>query len=193
MLLDLLLLLLFLYFILGGISRVATAMREQREKADGLGGQALKDIERVKRASERVRRSTPVPVGRQPVLPPERVGRMQRVAQASRRLAVSPPDPERGPLGRLGTVRLTSDEGSLEQVHIEVVDRDEEAETIVQRRIQAAEKSWTAGEEPRAGREPSRSGPRPAKLSRPALTSMSQLRRALVWREILGPPVSLRD
>jgi hypothetical protein len=192
-LVDLLVLLLFLYFIIGGISRVATAMREQREAADSLGGRALREIGQVSRASERVGRSTAAPVGRQPVLQPERVGRMQRVAQASRKLSVSPPDPERGPLGRLSKVRLTSDEGSLEQAHIEVVDRDEEAEAIVQRRLQAAEKNWTAGEEAKIPKQRPRSAVQAASPPHSAVTSLAQLRRALVWREILGPPLSLRN
>jgi hypothetical protein len=120
-------------------------------------------------------------------------------------------DQSSGPLGRAPDIRLPSAEESEEGVSLETpvrvvsrelavtreerppVDQDDQAEQIAARRIAAAE---------------ARSGPltvadhftfdqrirqEPADHTATTGYSSDQLRQAVVWREILGPPLGLRD
>jgi hypothetical protein len=119
-------------------------------------------------------------------------------------------DQSAGPLGRAPDIRLPSAEQSLEGESLETptrvvsrelpvargerlpVDQDDQAEQVVARRIAAAE---------------ARSGPltaadhltfdqrirqEPADHTATAGFSSQRLRQAIIWREILGPPVGLR-
>ena len=74
-----------------------------------------------------------------------------------------------------------------------VVDADDEAEAIVAKRIAAAE----ANARPLDGAEHSafdvRIRQEPADATAARSYSMRRMRDAVVWREILGPPVSLPD
>jgi hypothetical protein len=73
-----------------------------------------------------------------------------------------------------------------------VVDQDEEAELVAARRIEAAE----ANSAPRTGTAhrtfDARIRQEPADKTATRAYTVRQLRDAVVWREILGPPVSLR-
>ena len=74
-----------------------------------------------------------------------------------------------------------------------VVDADDEAEAIAARRIAAAE----ANARPLGAADhlafDARIREEPADATATKGYSMRRLREAVVWREILGPPVSLRD
>jgi hypothetical protein len=120
-------------------------------------------------------------------------------------------DQSSGPLGRAPDIRLPSAEESEEGASLETparvvsrefpvtreerlsVDQDDQAEQVVARRIAAAE---------------ARSGPltvaehiafderirqEPADHTATTRLSSHQLRQAVIWREILGPPLGLRD
>jgi hypothetical protein len=71
--------------------------------------------------------------------------------------------------------------------------RDEQAERIEQDRVAAAEAR--SGELTRAdhAKFDARIRAQPADATGVALPTPEQLRRAVVWREILGPPVAVRD
>jgi hypothetical protein len=72
------------------------------------------------------------------------------------------------------------------------VDFDDEAEMIVQRRIREAQERDRALSkvDHQAFDSRIRAVADATRVARPKLDS---LRRAIVWREILGPPVALRD
>jgi hypothetical protein len=122
--------------------------------------------------------------------------------------AAGVPTPE-GPLGRRPSAPLPSDEDVEERESLEVeeriqnlesterrperreVDFDDEAEAIVQRRIKAAQdrdRSLSRLDHA-AFDQKIRAVPDATRVTRPKLDS---LRQAIVWREILGPPVALR-
>ncbi|HSE28235.1 MAG TPA: hypothetical protein VLA95_08390 [Gemmatimonadales bacterium] len=77
---------------------------------------------------------------------------------------------------------------------------DDAADAVVQRRIAAAEaRSGALGPADHeafhlrlARQETARAAERPVRQPGPARRTRAELRRAVVWREILGPPVSLR-
>ena len=96
-----------------------------------------------------------------------------------------------------GTLEMEPEVVSLEgEVHREVrrrVDRDDEAESFEARRIEAAAARDTARSKPSQVRI---AQPLPQEVAEHTATrtySAQQLRDAIVWTEILGPPVSLRD
>jgi hypothetical protein len=124
---------------------------------------------------------------------------------------------ERGPLGRLPDTALPAAEeveetDSLDLIRArgearalglsleewqrrqrETVDQDDEAEAVVQRRIQAAEarnREHQAADH-RAFDERIRSAAAPVAGSTQGTSD--RLREAVVWREILGPPKALQD
>jgi hypothetical protein len=74
-----------------------------------------------------------------------------------------------------------------------VVDADDEAEAIAAKRIAAAE----ANARPLGAADhlafDARIRQEPADATGTQGYSMRRMREAIVWREILGPPVSLRD
>jgi hypothetical protein len=76
-----------------------------------------------------------------------------------------------------------------------VVDQDDEAEQVVrQRRAQAEARSGPIGTaDHQRFDQRIRQEPADQTAVRPAGRSMERLRQAIIWREILGPPVSLRD
>ena len=123
--------------------------------------------------------------------------------------AAGVPTPEGGPLGRRSSTSLPSDEDVEERESLEVeeriqnlesterrperkeVDFDDEAEAIVQRRIKAAQDRdrSLSRQDHAAFDQKIRAVPDATRVTRPKLAS---LRQAIVWREILGPPISLR-
>ena len=115
-----------------------------------------------------------------------------------------------GPLGRRSSAPLPSAEEVEEQESLEIeeeirnletgerrpsrteVDFDDEAEAIVQRRIRAAaerDRSLTKVDHQEFDSR-IRAVPDATRVARPKLDA---IRKAIVWREILGPPVSLRE
>ena len=122
--------------------------------------------------------------------------------------AAGVPTPE-GPRGRRAAEPLPSEEEVEERESLETeeqihnletdarrpvrveVDFDDEAEAIVQRRIQAAQvrdRSLNKADH-KAFDSKIRAVPDNTRVVNPKLAS---LRQAIVWREILGPPISLR-
>jgi hypothetical protein len=73
------------------------------------------------------------------------------------------------------------------------VDSDDEAEAIVAKRIAAAEANLRPLSASDHKAFDARIRKEPADATATQLSSMRRLRDAVVWREILGPPVSLRD
>jgi hypothetical protein len=119
--------------------------------------------------------------------------------------------PRRGPLGRPATIALppaeeVEERGSLE-VEPEVVslegaanrparvrvDRDDEIELVEAARIAAAEARSGALTAKDHATFDARLKQQPADATAVRPSSPERLREAIVWREILGPPVSLRD
>jgi hypothetical protein len=84
-------------------------------------------------------------------------------------------------------------EGEVRRPQRAEVDSDDEAEAIVAKRIAAAEANLRplSAADHRAFDDRIRKEPADATATQ--LSSMRRLRDAVVWREILGPPVSLRD
>jgi hypothetical protein len=84
-------------------------------------------------------------------------------------------------------------EGEVRRAQRVEVDSDEEAEAIAAKRVAAAE----ANVRPLGAADhmafDARIRQQPADATATQVSSMRRLRDAVVWREILGPPVSLRD
>ena len=91
------------------------------------------------------------------------------------------------------TAEVESLEEDVQRPERAVVDADDEAEAIAARRIAAAE----ANARPLGAADhlafDARIRQEPADATSTKGYSMQRLRDAVVWREILGPPVSLRD
>lgn len=117
-----------------------------------------------------------------------------------------------GPLGRPARVPLPADEEEVEEreslereeevLNLETeaprpsrreVDHDEEAEAIVQRRIRAAQERDRSLNRADHKVFDARIRKEVADHTRVAKPKRPSLRDAIVWREILGPPISLRD
>ena len=119
-------------------------------------------------------------------------------------------DQARGPAGRApdrrlpsaedveerGSLEVTPEVGSLEaepdRGERAVVDQDDEAERVVQRRLAAAERSRAPLSVADHTAFDQRIRQEPADKTATRAYTVKQLRDAVVWREILGPPVSLR-
>jgi hypothetical protein len=119
--------------------------------------------------------------------------------------------PERGPRGRPATIALPPAEEVEERASLEIepevvsleqetkrparvrVDRDEGAERIEAARVTAAEAR--SGSLTRADHVAfdARLRQQPADATAVRPPTAERLREAMIWREILGPPVSLRD
>lgn len=155
------------------------------------------------------RNATKAPAPRAPGLDPtQREGaRLQDLLQELGRTL----DQTAGPRGRLPDHRLppaeeaedrASLEGAPEAVSLEsaprrvertVVDQDDQAEALVARRLAAAEAH--AGPLRAADHQAfdARIRQEPADKTATRAYTVARLREAVIWREILGPPVSLRD
>lgn len=101
-------------------------------------------------------------------------------AELSRRLPSMVPE-ERG-----GSIEVAGREEAMI-----VVDRDDEAEKVVRRRIDAAAArngEWQESDHRRFDAKIRAVAP-----TAPVARSRFPLRQAMIWREVLGPPVGLRD
>jgi hypothetical protein len=198
-----------IYFILWLFSKRGKNKKQRDLPADPVstGGDAtqqegfslekiLRQIEQVKQQAEEKERQARLPQQRPPLSQPR--------PRPSR-------DSTRGPMGRHSQTRLPSAEeveerDTLESGSLEVeeqvenldtsrlrkrVDQDEQAEAIVQRRIDSAQARNQAHRNAdhkafdKRIREPA-----PAEVAERRY-SVKSLRDAFVWREILGPPKSL--
>jgi hypothetical protein len=119
-------------------------------------------------------------------------------------------DQTRGPIGRVPDRRLPPAEEVEERGSLEVapegrsleaepargeralVNQDDEAEQIIQRRLAAAEGHLTPLSAADHQVFDQRIRQEPADKTATRAYTTKQLRNAVVWREILGPPVSLR-
>lgn len=156
----------------------------------------LREIERVKREAEQRATSQPGPVQRpRPAQMPEPGRRPLKVT----RKAAPPLRPdrlkdvqdERGPLGRQSAKKLPSAEEMEDRTSLEVVDHDEGAEAVVERRIREAEaRNRPSSEADHQSFHARLKEAEPAQVQHVGLTAQ-QLRQAFVWREILGPPKAL--
>ncbi len=90
------------------------------------------------------------------------------------------------PVERGGSIEVASREASLPEL-----DQDDGAEALVQRRIDAATArngEWTMGDHTRFDAKIRATIPVTAEVRK-----RHPLRQAMIWREVLSPPVSLRD
>lgn len=105
---------------------------------------------------------------------------------------IAPKAPRRLPAG-LATRRSTDlslESGSLETVPV-AIDLDEGAEAVVQRRIAAAEaRNAGRSDADHARFDATVRSAAPVVSTPPSRTA--RLRRAMIWREVLSPPISLR-
>lgn len=83
-------------------------------------------------------------------------------------------------------------EGQVKRVARRRVDQDEQAEGVAARRIKAAAARDTARSAADHAEFEQRIRQEPADQTATRAYTVQQLRDAVVWREILGPPVSLR-
>ena len=217
--LETLIVLAVVYFVLGSIARKGKRERAEREAAQPGGTPAdndpaegelslekiLKEIERVKVEAER--RQAPPP---RAAAPKPRFPRPAENPSQGRQWGKG--SPERGPMGRKSRIALPEvtdteergsleveervisfDEGVSERAGRAIVDQDEGAEAVVRQRIQAAEHRTRAGRE--AAYQAQQKSDRDAAVAKTqaAKTATDRMRSAIIWREILGPPVGLRD
>lgn len=179
----------------------------------------LREIERVKREAERPTAPEPVhqdhPRFSNPVSRPKPEGTRPRALPSTERKGrMARAMDEAGPLGRHSRTRLPAaeemedresweDGGSLEvpgrlenldetrrRPRIEV-DQDEGAEAIVQRRIKEAEARNTAFSAADHRKFHDKIKQTESKAAAGIGLTVPQLRQALVWKEILGPPKGL--
>ena len=122
------------------------------------------------------------------------------VPAMARAPATKLPQKDRGPMGRQSRVSLPSAKEVEERTSLEAqgerqpFDHDESAEAVVKRRIEEVEKRdyETAAEGHSAFDQRIKSEAADQTRVVPRFT-MQQMRDAFVWREILGPPVGMRD
>jgi hypothetical protein len=115
-------------------------------------------------------------------------GNFVRLLEEARRHSAEPYDPEEE-----GAAEVVSLEQEVRRAPRREFTQDDDAENLVQRRILAAAARDSAKPivdhrklDPRISKQPT------DQTATRAYTA-EQLRHAVVWREILGPPVSIRD
>ena len=145
----------------------------------------LRELERASRGQQRPD-AAPRPVP--PPAPPRRPAPAMRLPPAPRRSPLATPEerPE-----------FIENVESLEVEAREEVSLDTASEAAARRRREAAERrdrprtpADHAAFDARIRAEPEKTA---APASAPALQGVARLRSALIWNELLGPPVSLRD
>jgi hypothetical protein len=161
-------------------SASGSAREEQRLSLDTI----LKEIERVKRQKQL---EQPEPA-RPPLLSSRPAAKPMVASRAGPPQRPEVIQDERGPLGRVAKTRLES-AGDVE-VRISA---DEQAEGVVQQRLRevAARNRPLAEADHQAFDQQVRAGEGPPGATR--RYTADQLRQALVWREILGPPKALEE
>jgi len=137
----------------------------------------------------------------------QRLARMKQAFQVSRQLN-TPRKPTQGPLGRMArsSTEMISEGRSLEveesivnfdeaantrSVRAEI-DQDDQAQAVIQRRLDAAAHRTREGREASYQAQQKAAAAAVASEALSAAAASSRLRRAIVWREILGPPLALR-
>ena len=144
-----------------------------------------------------------------PLDPTQREG--ARLEQLLRQLGASLDEAAGGPMGRAPDRPLPEAEAEEDTESLEVapevqsletdarrpsrptVDQDDEAEQVVARRLRAADANLAPRTKADHRAFDQRIRQEPADGTRVAASRLRQLRDAVVWREILGAPVSLRD
>lgn len=178
----------------------------------------LKEIQRVKQEAER--RSAPAPDQGRPrqlvaVAKARPEGsRPRQLPSTERKGRMAKAMDEKGPLGRHSKTRLPSSEEFEDRTSLEdggsievagrlenlddtrgrrvEVDQDDDAEALVQRRIQQAElrnRSFSESDHRQFHDKIKQSAS--VEASKVPMPTTAQLRQAIVWREILGPPKAL--
>ena len=144
----------------------------------------LRELERASRGRQRPD-APPHPVP--PRMPPRRPASAPQQASAPRR----GPPPEQDP-------EFIENVQTLEVASREEVSLDTASEAAARRRREAAEqrdRPRTAADhaafDARIRAEPAKTAAPPP--AAPALQGVARLRSAMIWNELLGPPVSLRD
>jgi len=118
--------------------------------------------------------------------PVKRPGPATRMTAPKRLPAPKARFPVPVPVERGGSIEVASREVSLSEL-----DQDDGAEALVQRRIDAATArngEWTMGDHTRFDAKIRAAIPITAEVRK-----RHPLRQAMIWREVLSPPVSLRD
>jgi hypothetical protein len=144
-----------------------------------------------------------------PLDPTQREG--ARLEQLLRQLGTSLDEAARGPIGRAPDRALPAAEAEEETDSLEVmpevqsletearrpsramVDQDDEAEQVVARRLRAADANLAPRTKADHRAFDQRIRQEAADHTAVAASRLGKLRDAVVWREILGAPVSLRD
>ena len=83
------------------------------------------------------------------------------------------------------------DAASTRSVRAEI-DQDDQAQAVIQRRLDAAAHRTREGREASYQAQQKAAAAAVASEALSAAAASSRLRRAIVWREILGPPLALR-
>jgi hypothetical protein len=165
----------------------------------------LREIERAKAEAGQARRA---PTKLKPESEAQRLGRMQKALEASRRLS-TPGERPPAPLGRMSWQSAeTISEGLSLEVEERIVsfddaattrtaraeiDQDDQVQATIQRRLDAAAHRTREGREASYQAQQKAAAAAVASEALSAAAASSRLRRAIVWREILGPPVALRS
>jgi hypothetical protein len=212
-----------IYFILNLITKAGkkkedaatggTGASPAAEEDKGLSlEEILREIQRAKERAEQQQQGASRPTARPSARPSAGdILRQQRMEAAARRIQPQPTN-ERGPLGRQSRTRLPAAEeveerDSLEGGSLEVeeriqnldnrtrvlVDQDEQAEALVQRRIDQASARNTehrSTDHRRFDKKVREAVPDIAPVIRYA---PAQMRDAFIWRELLGPPKSMEE
>ena len=148
----------------------------------------------------------PKPLPSQPDPTQQEGFRLQMVLGELRRAleeAAQTASPSDGPVARReqwqpaesleGGAEVRSLEGEVRREERQVVDRDDEAAGIEAGRIQAAEARDAGRSGQRKGKPAEVLQPAPADHTATRRYTPQQLRDAVVWREILDPPLALRN
>lgn len=164
----------------------------------------LREIERARAEGEQA----PKPIPRaKPESEAQRLARVKQAFEASRQLT-TPRKPTQAPLGRMArlSTEIMSEGRSLEveesivnfddaantrSVRAEI-DQDDQAQAVIQRRLDAAAHRTREGREASYQAQQKAAAAAVASEALSAAAASSRLRRAIVWREILGPPLALR-
>lgn len=206
------------------IRGVRKATREVDQQPDTSMEQAELEVPRRTRLerlqARRLERMAARPPGKTAAQPP-RDHAVEEFRREMERLLGVKPESQAGPLGRSGGVVLEPAE-EIEELEVRetepevvsletggeraervLVDHDDQAEALVQRRIAAAEtragaltKADHIRFDQRIRTEPARTTPAQRRVAAPvepgAPLTGNALRNAMIWSEILGPPVGRR-
>jgi len=182
-------------------------------RGEGLLATVLREVAREFGITETEGAQAEAEQARQPLpraKPESEAQRLARVKQAfeSSRQLTTPRKPTQAPLGRMArlSTEIISEGRSLEveesivnfddaastrSVRAEI-DQDDQAQAVIQRRLDAAAHRTREGREASYQAQQKAAAAAVASEALSAAAASSRLRRAIVWREILGPPLALR-